>query len=107
MMPVHHAGNSIKPESIQLIFLQPVSAVGQQKPQHRPFSIIEAPGIPCGVLSLRTVMKILIQGSVKPAETFHLIGDRMGMNDIHQHPQSISMSGIDEFPEIVRSSKSG
>ena len=70
---IQHAGDAIKPKPVEVILLQPKSAVGKQKVEHLSLSIIKTAGIPGRMNPPGTFMEILKQGTVEPAEALHLI----------------------------------
>jgi hypothetical protein len=67
MMQVEHAGYTVKTETVNVVFIQPETAVGEQKVKYRVLPIIEASGIPGFMKATPAVMKILITCAVEPA----------------------------------------
>ena len=51
MVLVHHRGDPIEPEPIDIILLQIPRQVRQQKTQHLPIAVIEDPTVPLAVHS--------------------------------------------------------
>jgi hypothetical protein len=106
-MIIQHARNTIKTKSVQAKRLHPIPAIGQQKGKDRYFSVIKTPGIPGGVISSVIAVEILIAGAVESAETLHLVDNRMGVNQVHQNPETHSVSRINQGFEFIGSPETG
>ena len=69
------------------------------------FAIIKKISIPSRMNSFTAIMKILIASSIKRTKTFSLIFHCMRMNKIHDDLYPHSMSFINQFFKLIRSSK--
>jgi len=65
VMLVHHAGNAIKAETVEHVYVHVVSKVREQKPKHFMVTVIEQPGIPELVSSSDTLVKVEVIGTIK------------------------------------------
>ena len=62
---------------------------------HLQLSIIKAAQIPGHMVSTGAVVKIEVGGPIKMAEPFHLVGDRVRMDDVHDHGYTGSLGLVD------------
>ena len=75
--------------------------------KHFILSIIKTERIPCRMFSAGTLMKILVGGPIKAAQTFCLIFHSMRMHNIHDNSNSIGMGCINKLLQLLGSSKPG
>ena len=106
MIPVKHAGHAIKSETVDMVLLHPVLAIGQKEVFGLVLSIIEATRTPCRMSSLPAVIEIQRLLSVEQAKSFSLIVYRMRMNDIHHHGYAPGMSIVNKSLELLRGAES-
>ena len=102
---IEHRCHTVETKSIKLVLIEPEFAVGQEEMYHFILSIVKTERIPCRMLTTTVAIEILIVASVKASETFHLIFNGMGMNDVHDHGYAHLMSGINQRLKLLGSSE--
>ncbi len=107
VMAVEHAGNTIETKPVESVLVKPETTIGKQEMDNRNLTVIETPRIPCLVTPPRAVMKILVRRSVEATQALDLVIHRMGMDQVHNDPQTGGVRGIHQFLELLRSSKPG
>ena len=73
VVPVEHAGHSVKTKSVDVIFLHPEFAVGKKEILCLILTIVETARSPCRVPSLISLVEIQILASVESSEAFSLV----------------------------------
>ncbi len=71
------------------------------------FSIVKAERIPGYMFPSVVAMKKLCWITIQSTQALILIFNRMGMNDIHDDCNSMSVCLVDEFLQLFRSAKPG
>ena len=97
MTVIEHRGDSIKAESIEMIFAEPIFAVAQKKVQHLVLTIIKAQAVPCRMLPTLTWIEILVRVASKIAQTLNLVLHSMRVNYIHDNSHTVLVSCVDEM----------
>ncbi|MPN08292.1 hypothetical protein SDC9_155574 [bioreactor metagenome] len=105
VVAVKHAGDAVEAKAVDVVFVEPEAAVGEQELEHFRLFIIEAERIPGAVFAAFAGIKILLAGAVETAETLDLVAHRVGVNQIHDHPQPHAVGGVDQPLELVRSAE--
>ena len=105
MIPVQHGRDPVKTEAVQMILFHPIFAVGQQKILHRILSIVEASGSPCRMMSGFSWIEVQILASVKQAEPFDFIGNRMRMHYVHYYRYPFGMGLVHQTLELLGSAE--
>ena len=105
MVPVKHAGHSVKTETVYMIFLHPELAVRKKEMLGFILSVIEAARAPCRMMSLPSVVEVKGLLAVKQAESLRLIVYGMGMDYVHDHCNTESVSVIYKRLELFRSTE--
>ena len=59
-MVVEHASDAIEAKAVEIELVDPVAGVGEKKVEDFRFTVVEAAGVPSGVVTAFTGMKILI-----------------------------------------------
>ena len=70
------------------------------------FAIVEAAGVPGGVITAFTGVKILIWGAVEAGEPFVFVFDGVGVNKVDDDGNTGLMRGVDELFELFGGSES-
>ena len=83
------------------ILVEPEAAVGEQEVQDLVFRVIEAARIPGLVVAARARVEILVVRAVEAVEPFHLVLDRVGMDEVHDHAEPRAVGRVDQFLEIL------
>jgi len=104
---VEHAGDAVETEAVDMVFIEPEAAIGEQEVQHFRFAVVEAARIPGGVLAPTAGMEILIGGAVETRQPLGFIFDGMRMHEIDDNAQAHAVSGIDQGFQFVRCSEAG
>ncbi len=65
VIPVDHAGHSIKAETVQMIFFHPELAVGKQEIFNLVLAVIETSGTPRWMMALRSLIEVQVIAPVK------------------------------------------
>jgi ABC-type microcin C transport system permease subunit YejE len=84
MMLVEHAGDAVEAEAVELKFIEPIAAIREQKVQDLVFSIIEESRIPGHMVATGPLVKVLVGGTVKSAETLDFVGYGMRVDQVHK-----------------------
>ena len=105
VIPVKHACHAVKAESVYMVLLHPVLAVGQKEIFGLILTVIEASRAPSRMVSLPAVVEIQSLLSVEVSESFRLIINRMRMYDIHNYGNAESMCLIHKGLELLRRSE--
>ena len=101
MMDVHHTGDPIKPEPVELILFNPEPQVTEQEPHHFVVSVVEEATVPKFMTSLSSLVEIEVIGAVKFVQPIEDILTGMRVNDIEEDRYSHSMGGVDELLEVL------
>ena len=105
VVPVKHAGDSVETESVDMVFLHPVLAVGEKEVFCLILSVVEAARTPCRMAPLPSVVEVEGLLSVEVSEAFGFIVDRMRMNYVHDHGDAEAMSLVHKSLELLRSTE--
>lgn len=103
-MDVEHTGNTIETETIELVLIHPESKVAQQKSKNLMVSIVEQPAVPLVMTTLATTMEVLVISTIKLVETIQDVLRGVTVNHIEQNNKAQTVSGVDEFLQILRGS---
>ncbi len=99
---VKHRCDTIEAEAVEVIFLEPVFAVGEQEMEHFILAVVETQRIPCRMLAARTVgVEIQIVASVEQAYALVFVLHGMTVNDIHYHRYTLAVGLVDKFFQVV------
>ncbi|VTR68605.1 hypothetical protein DESC_710101 [Desulfosarcina cetonica] len=99
---VKHAGDAVEAKAVHPEGIQPVAAVGQQEMNHGRLGVIETAAVPGVVVAARTGVKVLVLRAVELAQALDRVGDRMGVHQVHDHGQPVSVGRVDQGHEIFR-----
>ena len=69
MVFIHHAGDAVKPESVEHVFIHVVSEVGQEESQNLMVAVIEQARIPKFVLAFGAFVEVEVIRAVKHVDT--------------------------------------
>jgi len=98
---VQHAGDAVKPESIELVFFHPEAKVAEQETQHFMTSVVEQSAVPKLVASLYTLVKVEMVAAIKHVQAVQYIFGCMAVDNIEQDSNTHPMSSIDQFFQVV------
>jgi hypothetical protein len=72
-MRVHHAGDAIESETVELILFHPEAQVAEQEAQNFVVTIIEESAIPKLMSALGTFVKVLMVTAIKVVEAVEYV----------------------------------
>ena len=106
-MVVEHAGDAIEAEAVEVEFVDPVAGVGEEKVEDFWFAVVEAAGVPGGVVAAVAGVKVLVGGAVEAGEAFVFVFDGVGMNEVDDDGDAGFVCGVDELFEFFGGAESG
>ena len=101
MTVIQHRGHAIEAETVELVFLQPELAVGQQEIKHGILAIVKAQGIPCGMLALVVAIEVQVARAIKAAQALDLVFHCMGVDNVHDDSHALGMGVVDEVLQLL------
>ena len=105
VVPVKHGGHPVEAESVQMVLFHPVFAVGEQEELHLVLAVIETTGTPCRMMSGIALIKIEVFPAVETAQAFRLVGNGMGMDNVHDDGDTFSVGLVYKALELLRSAE--
>ena len=82
---VNHRGNAVEAEAVEVVFVEPILAVGEQEMEHLGLSVVEAEAVPRGVLAASAVVEVLIARAVEASESLQFVLHGVGMHQVHDN----------------------
>ena len=107
MVPVEHTGDTVEAETVQMVFLHPELAVGEEEILGLVLSVIETSRAPGRMSALRAPVEVEVLLSVEAAEPLGLIVHAMRMNYVHHHGNAPGMGVVHEMLELLRGTEAG
>ena len=107
MVVVEHGGDAVEPEAVKVELGHPVFQVGQQEVNDLVFVVVEALGIPGGVLTLTAGVEELVVGAVKLVDALPGVLAGVGVDHIQKHRNAQLMSPVDEGFQLLRCAEPG
>ena len=104
---VEHAGDAVEAEAVEVEFVDPVAGVGEEKVEDFGFAVVEAAGVPGGVVAAFAGVEILIGGAVEAGEAFGFVFDGVGVNEVDDDGDAGFMRGVDELFEFFGGAEAG
>lgn len=101
VMKVHHARHAIKPESVEMILLNPESQVTEQESKDLMRAIIEETAIPKLVTPPGTFVEVAMIGAIEEVEPIEDVLTRVGVNDVEKDGYAHAVGGVNELFELV------
>lgn len=101
MVNVHHTGDPVEPESIELILLNPKPQVAEQEPHDFMVSVVEEATVPEFVSSFPSFVEVKVIGAVELVQPIEDVLAGMRMNDIQEDRYAHAMCGVDEFLQVL------
>ena len=93
---IEHGSHSVKTESVEVEFCEPVLTVAQQEVYYLVLSIVEAQAVPCRMLMPVARIEVLVGVASQIAQSLNLILYCMRVHNIHDNSNSVLMGSIDE-----------
>ena len=107
VVAVKHAGHPVETESVQMIFLHPELAVAQEEVQYLVLAVVEAAAPPCGMIPRGSGVEVEVFPAVETAESFDFVGNRMGMDYVHDYGDAHPVGLVHQGLEFLRSAEAG
>ena len=107
VIPIDHTGYAVETEAVQMIFLHPVFAVGEQEVLYLVLTVIEAAGPPGRVVALVAFVEIEVVPAIEAAQALGFIYHGMGMDYVHNDRNSAGVGIIHETLEVFGRAEAG
>ena len=93
---VEHAGDAVEAEAVEVEFVDPVAGVGEEEVEDFGFSVVEAAGVPGGVVAAFAGVEVLVGGAVEAGEAFGFVFDGVGVDEVDDDGDAGLVAGVDE-----------
>ena len=103
---VEHGCDTVEAESVEVVFLKPVLAVGEQEVHHVVLAIVEAKAVPSRMLMTVAGIEILIGVAGKVAQSLYFVLHCMRMYYIHDYGNTVLMGCVDHLLQLLGSAES-
>ena len=101
MIRIQNRSNCVKPEPINLKLSHPISKIGKQKPFNLVLLVVEAHGVPLGVVPFGSFVLVTEFSSVELTDAIHYIGTCMWLHYVNDYLDVELVGGIDEILKIT------
>ena len=102
---IEHRGDAVEAEAVELVFLKPELAVGEEEMEHRVLAVVEEEGIPGGMFAAVVAVEVEVVAAVDAAEALDFVFHGVGMHEVHDHGDAELMAFVDEALEVVGSAE--
>ena len=102
MAVIEHGRHPVETESVETIFLKPISAVGKEEMNDFVFSIVKAKAVPCRMFATVALTEILRGVAGKVSEALVFVLHSMALYKIHNHGYALCVSSVNEGLQLVR-----
>lgn len=103
---VHHTGNTVESEPVELELLHPVAKITEQEPDNFVRPVVEEATVPEIVPALSSFVEVKVVGPIELVETVQDVLARMRVHNIEEDSDTQSMGRVDQFFEFFRGSVS-
>jgi len=100
IIEIEHGSNSIDPQTVDMILIEPEQGTANKKITHLLAAVIVDQRTPFGVGSLAGVLMLIKRGTVEIGKTVGIFW-KMGRHPVKQDANLILMADIDEIHKIV------
>ena len=107
MVPVNHGGYAVKAETVYVVLLHPVFDVGKEEIAGGVLAVVEAPGAPSRVVSLRACVEVKVIRAVKKGQAFVRVLDAMAVDDVHDYGNALAVGVVYQCLEFIRGAEAG
>ena len=105
VVEVEHAGDAVEAEAVDAVFVEPEAAVGEEEAADLGLGVVEASGVPGGVVSASAMVAVEEVGAVLEADAFGGVLDGVRVDEVDDDAQSESVGVVDESLEVVGGSE--
>mmetsp|Transcript_11978 Transcript_11978/g.25167 ORF Transcript_11978/g.25167 Transcript_11978/m.25167 type:complete len:437 (+) Transcript_11978:306-1616(+) len=98
---VHHGGDAVEAEAVELVLLHPPTQIGQKEAHGLILAIVEAAAVPHPVITLRTRVEKVAIGAIEHVDPVGGVAGGMAVHNVHEHDQAIRVSRVDEILELI------
>ena len=99
---IKHGGDAVETETVEMVFVEPELAVGQQEVEHLILAVVKTQAVPSRMLATVALIEILAGVAGKVAQALHFVLHGMRMHDVHDDGQSQLMCLVDELLQLLR-----
>ena len=103
---IEHRGDTVEAESVEVIFLKPILAVGEQEVEHIVLAIVEAKAVPCRMLVAVARIEILVGVASEIAKSLNFVLHCMRVYNIHDYGNTVLMGSVDHLLQLLGSAES-
>ena len=100
MVLVHHAGDAVEAEAIELEFLHPVAEVAQQEPEDFVIPVVEEPAVPEVVASFASLMEVEVVSPVKFVQTIKNVLAGVRVDDIKENCDTQAVGSVNQLFQV-------
>ena len=104
---VEHAGDAVEAEAVEVEFVDPVAGVGEEEVEDFGFAVVEAAGVPGGVVAAFAGVEVLVGGSVEAGEAFGFVFNGVGVDEVDDDGDAGLVAGVDEVFEFFGGAEAG
>lgn len=104
---VEHAGDAVEAEAVEIEFVDPVAGVGEEEVEDFGFAVVEAAGVPGGVVAAFAGVEVLVGSSVEAGEAFGFVFDGVGVDEVDDDGDAGLVAGVDEVFEFFGGAEAG
>ena len=97
---VEHRGHRVHPQTVDVVFLQPLEGRADQEHHDLVASVIEDIGVPVEMKALARIGVLEQRAAVEVGQAV-LVGGEVARHPVEQHPDAARVQVIDEILEIV------
>ncbi len=101
VVQVHHAGDPVEAEAVELVLLQVEAQVGQQEAEHLPVAVVEEPGVPHPVVPAGARVEVVAVAAVKHVDAVVAVGGGVAVDAVHQDVEAQLVGPVDEGLELL------
>jgi len=102
---VKHGGYSVETESVETEFFEPIFTVGEQEMDDLVFPVVETERVPSRVFAAVVSVKKLVGSAVETSQSLDFVFHGMGVNDVHDDGDTVSMGFVDKVFQLVGSAE--
>ena len=100
MTVIEHGSDTVEAETVEVEFVQPILAVGEQEVYHLVFAVVETERVPGRMLVAVAGIEELVGVAGQIAQSLHLVFHGMGVYDVHNHGHALSVRFVNQLLEF-------
>lgn len=98
---VHHAGNAVESEAVELILLHIEPKIAEKESENFVRPIVEQPAIPELMAAFYAFVEVKVVGAVKLVDAVEDVLAGMRVHDVEEDCEAHSVRRVDEFFELL------